>query len=303
MDEFCGDVRNAWGVSARGYLTHCFDDLVVFGATYAFVFVAGSYRAWTLLHIPPAAEFPYSTLHSVKVPSPWPFPASPWPDAMSSAAPDLAPPSRTCAPGCAHDACSARHMSCSDLATLSLIRAPRAPHLVSLSPVACRPAPRVPQVLVLGWLGILPIGVFAVKYANGTHDDFEWVAKPLSSLAWLFSLWLLNMEVARDLRECWVLKVFWVASAVAGTIALPTVILAAETNGYGLPFYVYMVHYVLYLIMAALVVRFPHKSSHEVPELVGFGGVDDGAVAGKNHQGFLTQVPLDPKPSTLNPKP
>jgi len=62
------------------------------------------------------------------------------------------------------------------------------------------------QVLVLGWLGIFPIAIFAVKYANGTHDDFEWVAKPLSSMAWLFSLWLLNMEVARDLRECWVLR-------------------------------------------------------------------------------------------------
>jgi len=35
----------------------------------------------------------------------------------------------------------------------------------------------------------------------------EQVAKPLASMAWLFSLWLLNMEVARDLRECWVLKV------------------------------------------------------------------------------------------------
>jgi hypothetical protein len=31
MDAFCGDVRNAWGVSAKGYLTHCFDDLVLFG--------------------------------------------------------------------------------------------------------------------------------------------------------------------------------------------------------------------------------------------------------------------------------
>lgn len=33
MDEFCGDVRNAWGISAKGYLTHCFDDLVLFGVT------------------------------------------------------------------------------------------------------------------------------------------------------------------------------------------------------------------------------------------------------------------------------
>jgi len=67
MDEFCGDIRNFWGLSAKGYLTHCFDDLVLFGATYAFLFAAGSYRAWTLLHIPPVPEFPYSTLHSVKV--------------------------------------------------------------------------------------------------------------------------------------------------------------------------------------------------------------------------------------------
>ena len=67
MDDFCGDASNAWGISAKGYLTHCFDDLVLFGATYIFLFVAGSYRAWTLLHVPPAVDFPYSTRHSVKV--------------------------------------------------------------------------------------------------------------------------------------------------------------------------------------------------------------------------------------------
>ncbi len=44
------------------------------------------------------------------------------------------------------------------------------------------------KVLVLGWLGLFPIVIFAVKYVNGTHDDFEWVAKPLSSMSWLFSL-------------------------------------------------------------------------------------------------------------------
>lgn len=206
MDEFCGDVRNFWGVSAQGYLTHCFDDLVLFGVTYIFIFIAGSYRAWTLLHVPPASDFPYSTIHSVKV-------------------------------------------------------------------------------LVLGWLGLFPIVLFAVKYASGTHDDFEWIAKPLSSMAWLFSLWLLNMEVARDLRECWVLKIFWASSAVAGTLSLPTVILAAETNGYGLAFYIYLLHFLLYLVMAALVFRYPHSSRKVVPELVGVGGVDE-----KVHYGFLTTV-------------
>ena len=82
----------------------------------------GSYRAWTLLHIPPMEEFPYSTMHSVKV-------------------------------------------------------------------------------MVLGWLGMFPLIVFAAKYANGAHDDFEWIAKPLASSAWLYSLWLFNMEVSRNLTE------------------------------------------------------------------------------------------------------
>lgn len=112
MDEFCGDVRNAWGVSARGYLTHCFDDLILFGATYAFVFVAGSYRAWTLLHIPPAAEFPYTTLHSVKVPPPVPIRASMRRD--EHAALDLARRHPASAPGHAHaraNACSVVYMS------------------------------------------------------------------------------------------------------------------------------------------------------------------------------------------------
>ena len=122
MDDFCGDVQNAWGISAKGYFTHCFDDLILFGSTYVFIFVFGSYRAWTLLHTPTKDEFPYSTRHSVKV-------------------------------------------------------------------------------MVLGWLGLFPMIIFASKYSNGVHDDFEWVAKPLASLAWLYSLWILNMEVARDLRE------------------------------------------------------------------------------------------------------
>lgn len=33
MDEFCGDVKHAWGPTAKGYLTHCFDDLVLYGVT------------------------------------------------------------------------------------------------------------------------------------------------------------------------------------------------------------------------------------------------------------------------------
>lgn len=33
MDEFCGDVKHAWGPTAKGYLTHCFDDVVLFGLT------------------------------------------------------------------------------------------------------------------------------------------------------------------------------------------------------------------------------------------------------------------------------
>ena len=164
------------------------------------------HRTWTLLHVSPRRDFPYSTLHSVKV-------------------------------------------------------------------------------LVLGWLGLFPIVLFAVKYASGTHDDFEWIAKPLSSMAWLFSLWLLNMEVARDLRECWILKTFWGASAVAGTISLPTIILASETNGYGLTFYIYLLHTALYYAISFLAFRYPHTSHKAAPELVGFGGD-----AEKAHFGFMTSM-------------
>ena len=50
--------------------------------------------------------------------------------------------------------------------------------------------------------------------------------------------------------------------------------------------------------MAYLVVRHPHLSRKEVPELVGFGGMEDETVSGggagsgglAKHQGFLTQV-------------
>eukprot|EP00277_Geminigera_cryophila_P020848 CAMPEP_0179491056 /NCGR_PEP_ID=MMETSP0799-20121207/65848_1 /TAXON_ID=46947 /ORGANISM="Geminigera cryophila, Strain CCMP2564" /LENGTH=771 /DNA_ID=CAMNT_0021307409 /DNA_START=451 /DNA_END=2766 /DNA_ORIENTATION=- len=104
------------------------------------------------------------------------------------------------------------------------------------------------------------------------------------------------MEVARDLRECWVLKVFWASSAVAGTVALPTVILSAQTNGYGLAFYVYLLHNLLYYGMAFLVFRYPHESREEVPELVGFGAADneeigvDGKLLKNSAQGFLTTL-------------
>jgi hypothetical protein len=185
---------------AKGYLTHCFDDLLViadddvlspmdmsdschtqvFGPTYVFIFVAGSYRVWSLLPIRTVTEFPYSTQHSIKV-------------------------------------------------------------------------------LVLGWLGIFPMILFALKYAHNAHDDFEWVAKPLASFAWLFSLWILNMEVARDKGEGWVLKVFFALSVIAATVSLPTVVISSEVSGYGLVFYAYIIHYVLYVAIAILAFRCEHR--------------------------------------------
>jgi hypothetical protein len=101
------------------------------------------------------------------------------------------------------------------------------------------------------------------------------------------------MEVARDLRECWVLKTFWAASAGAATIALPTVVLSAEANGYGSTFYIYLLHYALYVTIAGLAFKYPHEASTSVPELVGFGGMDDAAPKGSKervHQGFMTVV-------------
>lgn len=67
---------------------------------YVFIFFVGSYRVWTLLRVPTAKEFPYSTRHSVKV-------------------------------------------------------------------------------MILGWLGLMPMIVFAFRYAEERHDDFEWVSVPL----------------------------------------------------------------------------------------------------------------------------
>jgi hypothetical protein len=61
-------------------------------------------------------------------------------------------------------------------------------------------------------------------------------------------------------------------------VALPTVILSAQTNGYGLAFYVYLLHNLLYYGMAFLVFRYPHESREEVPELVGFGAADNEGV-------------------------
>jgi len=101
---------------------------------------------------------------------------------------------------------------------------------------------------------------------QGTHDDFEWVSKPLASLAWLFSLWILNMEVARDLRECWVLRSFWLISAVAATVALPTAVLQAEVKGYGIALYASILHYILYLVIAAMGIRWRHVSKNLPPE-------------------------------------
>ena len=108
---------------------------------------------------------------------------------------------------------------------------------------------------------MFPIILFALKYANHVHDDFEWVAKPLASFAWLFSLWIMNMEVARDKSEGWVLKTFFALSVVAATVSLPTVIISSEVSGYGLVFYAYIVHYILYLAIAILAFRFEHRPS------------------------------------------
>jgi hypothetical protein len=37
------------------------------------------------------------------------------------------------------------------------------------------------KVMVLGWLGIMPMVIFAFRYANGAHDDFEWVRSTLKT--------------------------------------------------------------------------------------------------------------------------
>ena len=187
MNKFCGDVHNAWGPMSRGYLTHCFDDLLIFGITYVFIFTAGSFRVWSLLPVRTVPEFPYSTRHSAKV-------------------------------------------------------------------------------LVLGWLGLFPMILFSLRYARGVHDDFEWVAKPLASLAWLFSLWIQNMEVARDLPEGWVLKTFYASSVVAATISLPTVVISSEVSGYGVTFWAYMIHYIMYLVIAILAFRCEHKPRAQTDE-------------------------------------
>jgi hypothetical protein len=115
------------------------------------------------------------------------------------------------------------------------------------------------KVLVLGWLGLFPMIIFALKYAQAVHDDFEWVAKPLASFAWLFSLWILNMEVARDKSEGWVLKSFFALSVVAATISLPTVVISSEVSGYGFAFYAYIIHYILYITIAILAFRCEHR--------------------------------------------
>ncbi len=112
--------------------------------------------------------------------------------------------------------------------------------------------------------------IFALKYAQAVHDDFEWVAKPLASFAWLFSLWILNMEVARDKSEGWVLKIFFALSVVAATISLPTVVISSEISGYGFVFYAYIIHYVLYIAIAILAFRCEHR-----PAI----GDDDGKVS------------------------
>ena len=119
--------------------------------------------------------------------------------------------------------------------------------------------------------------LFALKYAHQAHDDFEWVAKPLASFAWLFSLWILNMEVARDKGEGWVLKIFFALSVVAATVSLPTVVIASEVSGYGLIFYAYVVHYILYVVIAVLAFRCGHRPSaredyqKELPSAVSTG--------------------------------
>mmetsp|Transcript_15267 Transcript_15267/g.36012 ORF Transcript_15267/g.36012 Transcript_15267/m.36012 type:complete len:843 (+) Transcript_15267:67-2595(+) len=186
MDQFCGRPSELWGPLGKHYLTYCFDDLLLFGASYVFMFVFGSWRVWTLRKKPVKPDFPYSTRHSVKV-------------------------------------------------------------------------------MLLGWLGLLPVLIFAIKYANTAHDDFEWVAKPLSSLAWFYSLWIMNLETARDMKECWVLRTFWIVSALIGIVALPTVILHGEHHGYGFGFYSYLVQFLLYITMAVAAIKYSHQGQRVLP--------------------------------------
>jgi hypothetical protein len=51
--------------------------------------------------------------------------------------------------------------------------------------------------------------VFCFRYAMHVHDDIEWLARPVTSLSWFFSLALCHMEAARDVPHNFVLRAFW----------------------------------------------------------------------------------------------
>jgi hypothetical protein len=47
------------------------------------------------------------------------------------------------------------------------------------------------------------------------HDDIEWLARPVTSLSWFFSLAICHMETARDLPHNFVQRAFWMYAAAA----------------------------------------------------------------------------------------
>lgn len=171
MEAFCGKPGHVWGPVSHGHLTQCFEDIVLYGTTYAFIFLAGSIHLHSIIKRPRLVELPPSKLHFFKV------------------------------------------------------------ALTSL-------------------LAVYPLFLFSVRFATQISDEFEWISKPLASMAWFYSLMILNIEYSRGIPNSWVLKAYWAMSVIVCTACFPTTIIEARTHGFKFSFFSFIPHYLLYVAIA-----------------------------------------------------
>jgi hypothetical protein len=50
------------------------------------------------------------------------------------------------------------------------------------------------------------------------HDDIEWLARPVTSLSWFFSLAICHMEAARDVAHNFVQRTFWMCVVILASL-------------------------------------------------------------------------------------
>jgi ABC-type multidrug transport system fused ATPase/permease subunit len=121
------------------------------------------------------------------------------------------------------------------------------------------------QVLKIGLavlLALYNLILFAVHLGFDYGADFQWLTYPVACLTWSYSVMLMIVEFRNSVQHDWVLKTLWSMCAVIASIQLWTEI-EEESKEHHHDFPAFVVHYVLYILMAAAGLYFKEVTEYQ----------------------------------------